>query len=806
MSSRRFWKYCLAVALLASSLLLKAEVSFGVDSVGADFFRIWYGQGDLVHYLDNFSDFAVYQSETTGRWNLPDRMLVSIAGNSYAQTRHYWNGHRMDSRFNLGSPMFQLNMQHHDLALDYHRGELHYRSVVDSVSYVRMTGNGGGLGGITPGTKELINLFHTTASERALKPIEERSHMPWSTQVEVNSGIRKGDEWLPLHCYAQLGSRSIAAFDHQGIYGSYEAPFSAFQIDGQLALDMTDFVDEAHYAVRLANRSDYGSELGYNSDETARLASVSAAVFGERYRDENCDLRFGLLFESNRVEHNNLQFSRNLVDQDGEGFEPWYPDGDTREFTLSLDCDYHLNSWLDWHAETFNSILSFNPSRRTWENTVYLQRYGDATAVDLYRYHWTSSAFIGALLDNLMELRGKGDLNDWTQWRASAGFSSDGIWLAGGKSVFSPNWQVSGYLSAHPWHFLRTEISLSRHRMNFNSEQMFFLSEEYMNGVLQYASDGQFLSGSGGQYHRAAEDLRQPSYLVFDLPVWLTFGRHEISLLQSYRKYSHLWTVAYQPDKLSQIGMYQDGIYYLYGQKAYYMVQNQSAECFGDSWLTNSPYAVSSHVKYTYRGEKLLASVSWQSHLMSGLAALGNGVTSNNIGVLSESSANPNTYLNPSNADSRYRALGRMDQDRAYICRILLSYRMNDRLTWVFNGKFKDGTPFTNYRVSTYTFPGANHTQAAVYRADTRGINPADGHFGKRKDAFFNVDLRAVYRGEMKNYLYEVEACCYNACDFGTELYEYCFDQDIPNARRSMALCIPRGVLLSFKLIWPSVQ
>ena len=44
--------------MICLGMQLHAEVfpSFGVDSVGSQFFREWYINGDLGHYLDNYSD------------------------------------------------------------------------------------------------------------------------------------------------------------------------------------------------------------------------------------------------------------------------------------------------------------------------------------------------------------------------------------------------------------------------------------------------------------------------------------------------------------------------------------------------------------------------------------------------------------------------------------------------------------------------------------------------------------------------------------------------------------------------------
>ena len=69
---------------------------FGTDTVSSAYFRNWYQTTDLGHYLDNSNPYTVYESETTGEWNLGDRNVFSIAGNSFKNTKYLLNGMRID--------------------------------------------------------------------------------------------------------------------------------------------------------------------------------------------------------------------------------------------------------------------------------------------------------------------------------------------------------------------------------------------------------------------------------------------------------------------------------------------------------------------------------------------------------------------------------------------------------------------------------------------------------------------------------------------------------------------------------------
>ncbi len=108
------------------------------------------------------------------------------------------------------------------------------------------------------------------------------------------------------------------------------------------------------------------------------------------------------------------------------------------------------------------------------------------------------------------------------------------------------------------------------------------------------------------------------------------------------------------------------------------------------------------------------------------------------------------------------------------------------------------------------------HRQAQIYYNDAKGINMANQAFGKREDAFFNIDLRLTGRWWVRDIPFRLDVTCYNIYDFGTALTEYTFDDyDHPtyphwteelghasmhDSRTSMSLCIPRGLLVKLTI------
>lgn len=791
---------------------LLLAILFGIDSIASSFFGQWYQTTDLGHYLDNCNDFTVYESETTGEWNLGDRNVFSIAGNSFRQNKYWLNGMRIDSRGQVGSTLLHTQMDRTSLALDYHDGELLFTDDSTQAQTIRLTGNIGNLGGISPGTKQLINLFHSSGEERTMdrRPIEMRNHVVGAGTIDATVAIPADGRRYYQHAYIHYGRRKITAFDPTGISGLYPADYYTAQLDGELPSDL-------HYFFVAQGRSDYGSELLYNANEVATLRAYQAGLYHTSRFANRGQLVAGLSYEYTNLRHDSLNFARNILDQDGEAFDPWYADGNLHSVNISVRYDQPLLPWLRIHAEGFNSLLHFRPTTSNWSNAVYMQSIADAAPTPLYTYHWQSSAFTSGLLENEALAIGEWQPAKGLKLYAHLGVSLDGIVLGNGRSVITPNWLAKAALDYAPAWWFRFGLSVSHHRMSYTWDDVCYLSQDYMNGEVRYA-DNTLLATAGGAYHTPAQDLwmHQPSYAVLDLPIYFTFGKsrhHEIAVLNSLRKYYNQWFTAYT-DGIDANMVQQDGYYYLREGEKHYTVTTQPLDLMSSRIGGRTPYYMSNLVRYTYTGRKWYVMLSWQSYLMAGVSTLGNGPLHNNIGALAESSANPDTYRALREGDLPYQGNCRLNQDKSFILRMQVTYNACKYFSLGFNGKFKDGQSFSTFTAKPTIVNG--HPQVAILNSDAKGINMANGIFGKREDAFFNLELRATGRWWVNEIPMSLEVLCYNLYDFGTALTEYTFDDynhptyphwtvergiaSMKDSRTSMSLCIPRGLLLTLRI------
>ena len=807
----------LCSARMSGSAISGEVANHGMDSARSEWFREWYQWGELKHYLDNFCDMTTYLSETTGEWATPEPLLFSINGNSYRWNKYYLDGFRLDSRITAGDAYYTPDMFVHSMAIDYNRGSVYWQR--DSVRpyQARISGQGGNVGGYSYSARWLQELQEGNSAIKRLeddRPLRMRRHIVGAGNIDVTYGIPVKGRSYTQHVHADYGVRRLLRFAYDGISGTYDADYYHAQLDGQLPVAPNKAFDALYYILRAGYRGDGNSEFGYNANEVARQVKHSFSIYGKKDFGQGGELTTGLTYGLQRNQHHQIDFTRNILDIDGEGFEPWYPDGHHHELNWAVDYRYRILPWLQVHLDSYNSFLAFRPMQNQWSNRVEIQGANMPAPVALYDYRWESHAFTAGMLENAVRLEAEHQVLPWLRLRGELAATIDGV-LVGGKSIVTPSWEAKADIHIEPVKWFRMDIIAANYRIPYTYEQIQFLSNNYLSGEVYYAGTNTLLTTTGGRYHRLRKGLWQPQYVAVDLPIVFTIGRHEISILTSFKKYYNTWSVrlanestdSYEPVSVEQregSGVFYD-VYKMKPQERYYEVCPAPATGGG---VFNSPVFASNVVKYTYNGRKVFVSFSWQSYIESGPSAFGNGMQTEDIQVLNESFAGPNSTLvnaNMQQPDNGLRSLGRLNQDRAFIARLQLGVNITQNWQLSLSGKFRDGIPFTSYRTYLDT-DGAGHSQVIMWAGHTRGINVKDLNFGQRTDSFFNFDLRLKYRGDIKGVPFSIQAVCYNIWDFATELNEYCVYYDAatghgqPIHRYPLSLCTPRGLLLTMSV------
>lgn len=742
----------------------------GVDSVSADWFRTWYHSSDMIHYLEAMSDHTIVETHTTGQWSDGERMAIAIEGTDYSHTRYYIDGFRVDDRFQPGSSLYRPDMQRYDMTIGTHDGTLRFRRDTAARDYVRASYNFGQVGNGAPaaGTQAIINLQHPSPVQSAdrYKHISARRHYKGAGTAEAAYTI----SGLTQHLSAAYGQRLITRQDQQGLITDapyYSADYYKVQADGDLPLGL-------HYRMNFSGRSDGGSEFYYNDNEVYRHRNYSASLWyttpgvGSR----KGDLTTGLTWATNTIHHSDRSFARNIVDQDGESFEPWIPDGRTHEFTWALAYELPILPWLHFSIDAYNSLIAFRPEVEHWTNRLYVQGPIDAHPTELQPMEWSSRACLSGLLENTFSLRAEHAVHPMVDLHGQVSLTLDAMILGHGMSKVSPNIEAEAAMDFHPCRWFDLSAAVGHYRLAYTTDYLRFFSPDYL---------------SHGTRHSYQPRLSQTAYLQVDIPFRFHFTdrrkvHHEFVFKQSYRKYYHVWRV----NTLSATG----------DQPTYIVGYTPS---FGSNPLLNSPHYFSQLSRYTLTGPHVTFSLSWQSMQAAGYAALGNGATANSNGVLSESTALPSTTQVFTNPNGKYPGVSRVDLDKGFVCRIYFGYNICRWVQMGFTAKWTDGKPFTAYRYQLQPTTG-DQLQAVIYPMSSRGINPTDGNFGTRNCANWQIDLHVQGCWWVNQRKMTLNLACYNVYDFACDQAEIAFYQDIPQATRSSAILnVPTGLLLTYR-------
>ncbi len=784
-----------------------AEVSHtdmtGTDSVPAEYFRTWYHRSDLMYYLEALNDHTIIETPVAGQWWQADRLTMAIDGMSCFTNRYYIDGMRVDDRFQPGSTVFVPNMQRYDLAINIHNATLRFSRDTAAGDYVQASYNFGQVGNGQPGlgTKEIFNITHRSPMESAdtYKHITHRRHLKGAGNLDAAYTFHDKDgNAFRQHLYAIYGQRLITREDRCGLILDdplYASNYYKVQADGLLPMRPNRAFTELGYRLNFSGKEDGGSEYLYNYNEVYDLKNYTGSIYLKRPY-----LTTGLTWATNTVRHADQEFSKNMLDQDGESFYPWIADGNTHELSWAVNYEQPVLDWLSVHVDAYNSMIYFSPTQTQFTNNVFMQSPTAATPTPLYRYEWTSRAFAGGILENTIGLKAHYALCKQLDINAHVDFTLDAM-LQHNKSKVSPNCQAGINFDLHPCRWFEMGLTVAHERVAYNADYLRFFSDDYMNADIYYAGTDNLFATTGGKYHSYRKNLLQTSYLEVNIPIRFVFrdkhnGQHEIVLQNSYKKFFNVWHT-YFAGGADLYGSYvnQSGIDVFYQNAGEKFFEVGTTEPFGTNGLLNSPYFFSNLTRYTYTGRKVTVGISWQSMQAAGYVGIGNGPNSNTIGVLSETTANPNTTHVLDNPDAKYPGVSRMDLDKGYVARFYLGYNI---CRWVQAGvtiKWTDGKPFTSYRYFT------NGQELAILPNDSRGTNPTDGNFGSRHSAWYNIDLHVQAKWNVRDIGMCVNLECYNMWDFCCDLAEMSFVQDIPYAyRASMIMTIPTGILLNYTI------
>lgn len=750
-------------------------------------------------YLENLAPYTTFLIEENNGFALLDPPRVYFDGDSWRQFSWSVNGLTINSALEPGTPgvipplgitaSFNLSRQS---PLNWRQGlnfSLQSSPAVSSAPQVRITLSHvwPNMKGMIPGSSFMLQP-HATTPERNLLLYSSRRQFTQNYFLDFIS-THQGASWTAI-----LGGTYFQATRRFNDFRKKEA---TFEEPGQLILLGTG-VTKNFRQVKLnwvtifnhLSRDNLTAELGRLPPETLFLERTSF-FSGIDLTNSHWQANFSFLWEKNHLTPQRLNFPKDLMDNDGEGFWPFSQWGDftaatwrgklSWPFTQPTIQSLVLHGYLDFKY----SLLS------AWEaahqyNPIYFanQPYQVILWEESQPYRNTNASFRGGL-------RG--------QWRVKKNLSlSVKLFLQTSSLRFSQkvinlNFIQPGFdlgLTFSPHHRLQFLLAYGRLPWEVRENLNFFLENNRPQGEIYFWRDANqdtyFQQGeetslyrlTGGPVHSPASNLTSPVnrrlLFIVHSPLSSTF---RLQLTGTVKEVDHNFWVKFQKPYGHYVSLQEKSLYLLDQPATHFLLSNYS--------FTEKPfYAELTLNLFGQQQDKWYFSFSFMAHLGMGYTSFGNGPTANDIGINDESQASPNTWIN---------GYGRVDGDRAFVGKMFFGFYLVPRLFLSATLKYRDGHPFAF--IDTYQIGEERLFVFQTIQAENKkGIKG-----GPREDYLSDISLKLTYSLPLKKAHVDLSLSLFNAFDFGSELSEYVFSG---GKRYALELQIPRSLRLNLRISW----
>ena len=526
------------------------------------------------------------------------------------------------------------------------------------------------------------------------------------------------------------------------------------------------------------------AELGRYPQETFQKQKETLFA-GISYERPKFFLDVSVLLEREKRTPNTENFSKDLIDNDGEGLWPFERWGrfSSAVFGLSADRKFpfrlfglksKIRAYARWNATILDGnegSFDFNPilvNRQPY--LVVLWKGGSP-----YR-NGSANLSNGVLL--------KTGITSWLSLTAKALLQYQTLTFQSQDriSFLSPGYDLGFIL----FEGRNPQILFSYERIPYSlrSDVRFFLEKSRPSGLVYHWNDlnrdGIFQSGetgelfgtTGGTYHSADPNLEVPSRERLLLLISTRLSRYfRLNVKGLYKRIENQLWVRFAEEY---------GFSERVGQKDLYFYDRPFRDyLLGNSPSAKDPFYAQFHLQLVgEKKEKWYFSFSFMAHIGMGTTTLGNGAGANDIGVIGEGQADPNSQIN---------GYGRVDGDRAFVGRIFFGRYLGRRLFFSGQIKYRDGDPFA------FLDAVQRNEQWVISYESIKGEDEYGRKGGPREDCLWDFSFKISCFFSLWGRKATLDLSVFNLLDFGSELSENVFSGGY---RYSNELQLPRSLRL----------
>lgn len=743
-------------------------------------------------FIENYVPDATLLIEENNGFSLMDNPRVYFEGNSYINFNWFYNGLNINSALNDGTPALLLPFS--------------------SVSAYRMQGESprfrdSGLNFITRMPER--NVSRATASTVFsdlggywLTFMIQPDH-PKTRADRLYNERRKIDGNFFLDYMLGRASKSsqfilaLNYFDIKRQFNDFNVFDQTYVEDGRLLTANTRFRKqlsggyfEFFGLFNYLDRSNQLAELGSYPQETIEKKR-SAFLAGATLKKKKLHLALSFQLEKEELTPFEPNFSKDLLDVDGDGVYPYGKSGQDKlgdfsaatvnaNLKLALtpaESRFAVRAFADMRYSSISGDETHHDSNGIFfDNTPYqVVKWSGGQSYRNTNLSARAGVKLSASLSPAIALLAKLYLNhnalDFENGLNNISFSRPGFDIG---LEFFRNKRSRLLLS-----FGRTPYDI-RENVNFFLEQerpygtIYHWNDNSGDNLYQPGEEAGVYGYTGGRYRYVDENLTAPVkerlMLHFSTPI---SKNYVLNIKALYKRIRDPFRVKFD----REYGFYETRE----GQELYFFTQP-----FTDYYLSNGGYEKDpfyAQFHFNFKGGKpgkWFFSFSFMAHMGMGVTAFGNGPGSSDIGILDESQANPNSWIN---------GFGRLDGDRGFVAKSYFGFYLAKKLFLGVSLKYRDGNPFAFF--NTISLYG----QRVIYYDTIKAEDEKGVKGGPREDYVADVSVKLNYRFKLLNRDAMISLTLFNILDFGAELSEYVFSG---GSRDALELQIPRSVRLTF--------
>jgi len=740
-------------------------------------------------FIENYAPELTSLIEESNGFAMIDNPRVYFEGDSYINFSWMFNGFNIDSVLNQGSPSVILPFS----AINRFKIEgespisknygFNFLSKNSEKSYSKITASAiySDLGSYSPWADFMI-LNPATQRDELLYNERRKNLNNYFIDYILNRKFKNSNFVLSLNYFnikRQFNNFNI--FDN-----TYNEDGELFLFNSGYKKDIKKGFYEIFCVFNYSKRSNLNAETGSYPQETQNREGYSYLT-GFNLKRGNLDFKISLQGEREKIKPFEDNFSKNLMDNDGDGFFPFTKLGTFNGKVLNVNLNFQMNinkninidPFFDFKYSMLNGIEEINDYNAIcFDNDPYLvvlwdrgDEYNNTnanlrTGVRISAHVSKDISFVSKIFLQYSNL--SFDYSENNMNLTNLGYDIGFILFKNRKTQILLSYGVI------PYHI--------RENVNFFLEQkgsygtIYRWNDPNKDLYYQKGEQGKIYGYTGAAYHFKDENISAPVKKRLLLSISTKFSKKwTFNVKAIYKKIENSFWIEF--DK--EYGFYER----INGDNFYFL-----RDPFKDYYLTNYDYKEDpfyAQLLLNLKGgvkNKWFFNFSFLAHIGMGETAFGNGAGSNDIGIINESQANPNSHIN---------GYGRVDGDRAFVAKCYTGFYISRKLSIGISLKYRDGDPFAfiNYK--------EKYDQYILYYETIKAEDKKGQKGGPREDCLTDISLRLNYFFKLFNKDAVLSFSIFNILDVGYELSEYVFSG---GDRDAMELHIPSSIRLSFSI------